>query len=182
MRSLARTLSLAGAAALLAGCGTPNVVIYLKQEPGTSGPPGQVAPVLAPVGREVPVELSRFEAVLDALARGPSARERDAGYLTTLPAGSNWRSVRVGGETATVELTGREPSFYASAAIAYSLLELQDVDRVVLRLDGNPCCVYTHAQEPMRTLTERTFRYWQGEPCAFRTSRTHARCRSGPSG
>ena len=69
-----------------------------------------------------------------------------------------------------------EPNVYGAAAIVYSVTEASSVRRVQLRLEGRLCCVRSHSGVAIPWLSRATFRYWQGEPCRFRTSPTHARC------
>ena len=115
---------------------------------------------------------------MDELWRGPSGEERARGFLVTLAAGTKWRSVAVDHGLATVQLTGKAPDFYGSAAIVYSLTQLSGVRAVRLLLERKPCCVYDMRNRPIRLLTRRTFRGWQGEPCALRTYRGAVRCRA----
>jgi hypothetical protein len=170
---------LLGALALLAGCGGSDdtITIYLKQRLGPDGPPGQIAPVLMPVERARREGMSAaYQAVL-AVRQGPGPGEWGEGFLDTIRPDTRLRAVDVAGRTATVELIGREPDVSGAAAIVYSLTELAGVERVRLRLDGEPCCAETHSGEPIEVLTRRSYRWWSGEPCAERTSSTHVRCR-----
>jgi spore germination protein GerM len=116
------------------------------------------------------------QAVLELLV-GPSPDERARGFQDTIPVATRLLGVDLEGESSVVRLAGAEPDFYGAAAIVYSVTELAGVRRVGLRLDGKPCCVRSHAGTPIRWLSRDTFRYWQGEPCQFRTSGTHRRCR-----
>jgi hypothetical protein len=165
---------------LVAGCGGSDpktVTIFLRARLGPEGPYGQRTAVLTPVERERrPTMSATRQAVLELLV-GPSPDERARGVEDTIPNGTRLFGVRVEGRRSVVELAGEEPGFYGAAAIVYSVTETADVRRVQLRLRGVPCCVHTHAGGVVRWLSRATFRYWQGEPCRFRTSPTHARCR-----
>jgi hypothetical protein len=177
-----RTVVLVGVV-LLAGCGgsEERVTVYLKQRLGPEGPPGQVAPVLAPVERAARPAIEPGRQVLLALQQGPSPRERVRGFAPTFPPGTWPRRIDVRGETATVDLAGSAPpDLYGAAAAVYSLTELPGVERVRLRFRGAPCCVYRHDGTVVRAVTRRSFRFWQGEPCAARTDATHVRCRGRP--
>ena len=174
---MAAAVGLVIAAAGYGGREGGSVTIYLKQRLGAKGPPGQVAPVLMPVQRERRRRLSPAFRVLDALGRGPTAGERARGFLSTWHVGTKWLGASVHEHTATVNLTGAEPDFYASAAIVYSLTALRGVHAVRLRLEGKACCIYNMRGQPIRLLTRHTFRGWQGEPCPLRTYRDAVRCR-----
>ena len=169
------------ATSLLAGCGggdPETVTIYLRARLGPDGPHGQRAAILTPVERERRATMSAArQAVLELLV-GPSQDERGRGFQDTIPLSTRLLGVTVSGETSTVDLAGTEPDLYGAAAIVYSVAEAAGVRRVELRLDGKPCCVRSHSGEAIRSLSPATFRYWQGEPCRFRTSATHTRCRS----
>ena len=165
---------------LVAGCGggdSDTVTIYLRARLGPDGPHGQRAAVLTPVERERrPAMSAARQAVLELLV-GPSPDERARGVEDTIPIGTRLLGVTARGPSSVVELAGTEPDFYGAAAIVYSLAETADARRVQLRLGGAPCCVRTHDGDAIRWLSPETFRYWQGEPCRFRTSPTHRRCR-----
>jgi Sporulation and spore germination len=165
---------------LVAGCGggRDDVTIYLRARLGPDGPHGQRAAILTPVERaRRPAMSSARQAVLELLV-GPSPDERARGFQETIPIATRLQGVRIDGGRAVVDLAGAEPDFYGAAAIVYSVTEAAStVTRVELRLDGKPCCVYSHSGAPVRSLTRGTFRYWQGEPCALRDSPTHRRCR-----
>jgi spore germination protein GerM len=171
---------LALALILLVGCGgggEETLTVYLKQRLGPEGPHSQVAPVLMPVEREPREGIpAAHQAVLE-LRVGPSPDERAHGFLDTVEPQTRLRSVAISGGTATVELAGREPDFYAAGAIVYSLTALQGVERVSLRLDGHPCCVYRHDGTAAPILTRRAYAGWQGEPCGERDRPDAARCR-----
>jgi sporulation and spore germination protein len=171
---------LAVAVVLLAGCGggeEETLTVYLKQRLGPEGPHSQIAPVLMPVERErrdgIPAE---HQAVLEVRV-GPSPDERAHGFLDTLKPETRLRSVTIAGGTANVELLGREPDFYGTGAIVYSLTAIPGVERVALRLEGKPCCAYRHDGSVIRFLTRSKYRGWQGEPCKERDRPDAARCR-----
>jgi hypothetical protein len=168
------------AAILLAGCGggdEETLTVYLKQRLGPEGPHSQIAPVLMPVERErrdgIPPE---HQAVLEVRV-GPSPDERAHGFLDTIEPETRLRSVVIASGTATVQLLGREPDFYGTGAIVYSLTSIDGVERVALRLEGKPCCAYRHDGTAIRFLTRRSYRGWQGEPCEERDRPEAVRCR-----
>ena len=166
-------------AALAAGCGGGGadvVTIYLRARLGPEGPQGQRAAILTPVERERrPTMTSARQAVLELLV-GPSPDERARGFQDTIPIATRLLGVRIDGARAVVDLAGAEPNVYGAAAIVYSVTEASSVRRVQLRLEGRLCCVRSHSGVAIPWLSRATFRYWQGEPCRFRTSPTHARC------
>jgi hypothetical protein len=171
---------LAFVAILLAACGAGDeetLTVYLKQRLGPEGPHSQIAPVLMPVERErrdgIPPE---HQAVLEVRV-GPSPDERAHGFADTVEPETRLKSVRIEDGTATVELLGREPDFYGTGAIVYSLTAIPGVERVALRLEGKPCCAYRHDGRPIRFLTRRSYRGWQGEPCEERDRADAVRCR-----
>ena len=165
---------------LAAGCGASDderLTVYLKQRLGPEGPPGQIAAVLVPVQRDrrdgVP---PGRQAVLE-LRVGPSPGERERGFMDTVEPETRVRSVEIEDGTATVELLGREPSLYGAAAIVYSLTTLAGVERVALRLDGEPCCAYRHDGRAIALLSRRLYAGWSGEPCGERDRPDAVRCR-----
>lgn len=165
---------------LAAGCGGSDeeaLTVYLKQRLGPEGPRGQIAPVLVPVQRDrregVPAPR---QAVLD-LRVGPSPGERARGVMDTIEPETRLRSVSIDDGTATVGLVGREPSVYGAAAIVYSLTTLPGVERVALRLHGEPCCAYRHDGRAIALLSRRLYAGWSGEPCGGRDRPDGVRCR-----
>ena len=157
------------AAACGGGGGDGTVTIYLAQRLGPEGPPGQVAPLLAPVERERRSAMSATRSALLALREGPSPDERAHGFLDTFPRGTWPRQVEVREGTAVVELAGvSEPTFVAAAAAVYALTAVAGVERVRLRFGDRPCCVYNHDGSAVDVLTRASFRGWSGEPCALR--------------
>jgi spore germination protein GerM len=176
------TTRVVGAAALilaLGACGGTDetVTIYLAQRLGPEGPPGQIVPVLMPVERERRDRMSAaYQAVL-AIRQGPGPGEWGEGFVETIRPETRLRGVRVAGGTATVDLAGRPTDLYGTAAIVYSLTELDGVRAVRLRLDGRPCCAYTLSGEvDSRPLTRTSYRGWPGYPCALRTGPDTPRC------
>jgi hypothetical protein len=167
---------------VLAGCGggREELTIYLPQRLGPEGPAGQRVPVLMPVERDRRATMSAVrQAVLEAMG-GPAPDERTRGFLDAIPRSTRLTGIRVAGDLATVELAGAEPDYLGSAAILYSVTEQTGVERVRLRLDGEPCCIYTHqATAWPGALDRRGFRGWTGEPCALRTYAGAVRCRMG---
>jgi hypothetical protein len=165
--------------ALAAGCGGDDetLTVYLKQRLGPEGPHSQIAPVLTPVERErrkgIPVE---HQAVLEVRV-GPAPAERAHGFLDTIEPETRLRSVVIEGDTATVELLGRQPDFYGAAAIVYSLTALPGVEQVALRLGGKPCCKHRHDGTVVTLISRRNYAGWQGEPCDERDEPSAVRCR-----
>jgi hypothetical protein len=130
-----------------------------------------------PVERTLRAGISAPQEVVLLVRQGPVPAEREQGFIQTVPSETRVRSVSVADSTATVELAGQEPDFYGSAAIVYSLTALPGIDTVRLRHDGRACCVYTHGERPVESLTADTFDGWQGEPCALRSGEDAVSCR-----
>jgi hypothetical protein len=164
---------------VLAGCGggEETVTIYLEQRLGPDGPPGQIAPVLMPVERERREDMSAAYQAMLAIRQGPGPGEWGDGFRDTIRPETRLRAVRILRGTATVELLGREPDSYGTAAIVFSLTELPGVEAVRLRLDGRPCCAYllSGGVDP-RPLTRASYRGWPGYPCPLRTWPDAPRC------
>ena len=172
------------AVVLVSACGgsRDELTVYLPQRLGPNGPPGQIAPVLSPVERERrPGMSAAWQAVLE-LRVGPSPDERARGFGDALAPATRLRAVGVRDGTATVELAGAEPAYRAAAAIVLSLTVDDTIRSVRIRLDGKPCCFYTHAQEPVKRATRAMLRGWSGEPCHLRTWPGAVRCRSDSDG
>ena len=119
---------------------------------------------------------SPYQVVL-LVRQGPAPGEWGQGFINTIDTRTRLHSVSVEGSTATVDLLGREPGFYGSAAIVISLTSLPGIESVHLRLNGKACCVYAHSGQPIRTLLAAHFDYWQGEPCARRVQTDTVKCR-----
>ena len=157
--------------ASVVGCGggeDETVTVYLRARLGPEGPHGQIAPVLTPVERERRTGVSQaWQAILD-VRTGPSPDERAHGFLDTIERQTRLRGLRIRDGVATVDLLGHEPDFYGSAAIDYSLTELDGIARVRLRLDGRPCCFHGHDGQAIPETTRGALRGWQGQPCALR--------------
>ena len=171
---------LALALVLLVGCGggdDETLTVYLKQRLGPEGPHSQIAPVLMPVEREPREGIPPGHQAVLEIRVGPSPDERAHGFLDTLEPETRLRSVSIADGTATVELEGREPDFYGSAAIVYTLTERPEVETVALRLDRRPCCIYRHDGTALSLVSRRDFTGWQGEPCAERDRSDAVRCR-----
>jgi hypothetical protein len=177
MRRLCGLVLAVLALATSCGGGEETLTVYLKQRLGPEGPHSQIAPVLMPVERErrdgIPPE---HQAVLEVRV-GPSPDERAHGFLDTVKPETRLRSVTIEAGTAAVELLGREPDFYGTGAIVYSLTAIPGVERVALRLDGEACCAYRHDGTAIRLLTRSSYRGWQGEPCEERDRPAAVRCR-----
>jgi hypothetical protein len=163
----------------LAGCRDPDTAtVYLARRLGPQGPPGQLAPVLAPVERPLRGDGAAHREVALLVRQGPMPPEWGAGFAATIDPATRVVAARRTGSTVTVELAGREPDYYESAALVYSLTALPGVSRVRLRLVGRPCCVYGRDGAALIDLARETFEGWQGEPCAERTEPDAVRCRS----
>ena len=163
----------------LAGCrGSETAAVYLAQRLGPQGPPGQIAAVLAPVERTLRGDFAAYREVALLVRQGPMPPEWGLGFVVTIEPATRVMAVRRAGSTVTVELAGREPDYYGSAALVYSLTALPGVSRVRLRLEGRPCCVYGHGGAALLALTRETFQGWQGEPCAERTEPHAVHCRA----
>jgi spore germination protein GerM len=156
-----------------------TLTVYFKRDLASAGPPGQVAPVLAPAEREIASERPSAARVLTELQQGPTEEEVETGFIPTFP-GSRTHVADVGVRrgTAVVDLAG-EPlqDFYADAALVYSLTELPGIARVVLRLNGQLCCVYDHQGQVISPVTRLLYRGWQGEPCHLRMYPDAVKCR-----
>ena len=159
----------AGLLILLAGCGVPtggaaeaipaSDVPYGLASPAPTSPaptdpdpvvePSRVylvdaADVLVPRPREVagatPEE--RLGALLDALAAGPTAEERDRQLSTALPPEVRLSVVELTGGTATVDITGApeapagQASRRAVAQVVLSATSVPGIEAVVLTWDG----------------------------------------------
>ena len=163
----------------LAACGggRETVTVYLAQRLGHDGPPGQIAPVLMPVERTLRSDIPTPHQVVLLVRQGPAPGEWGQGFVETIETQTRLRSVSVAGRTATVQLVGREPGFYGSAAIVFSLTSLPGIESVQLLLKGKSCCVYAHSGQPVKTLHATHFDYWQGEPCAMRVQAGAVKCR-----
>lgn len=165
-------------AAALAGChgDDSTVTVYLEQRLGADGPSGQVAPVLEPVERDRRPQMSAAWQALLELRQGPTPGERGRGFEPTLDVDARPLSLELEGSTAIVELA-QPTSLYATAAVVYTLTELDGIDRVGLRVAGRACCLYRRDGGYDLYAGRSRFRYWSGEPCELRTDPTHVRCR-----
>jgi hypothetical protein len=182
IRSSLGLLAVVGLALFTAACGAgerSGVTVFLKRDLGNAAPPGQVAPVLAPVLRPLD-EGSRTPAeVLALLDRGPTSGEVDEGFLPTIPDSVRIESVSESNGTVTVEFAGSEPQdFYTHAAIVLSLTALSGVRAVELRYNDGPCCVYDHRGKVITPVNRILYHGWPGEPCALRTYPDAVKCRS----
>ena len=168
---------------LAAACGSsePNeITLYLKRDIGSSAPPGQIAPVLAPTVRRVASKSPSPAHALALLQEGPTKTEEDEGFLPTVPSSVDILGVQVDDGTATVDFGGSEPqAFYTHAAIVLSLTELPGIKAVALRYNRGPCCVYTLDGNVITApITRQLYHGWPGEPCALRTYPDAVKCRS----
>ncbi|MGY1635451.1 GerMN domain-containing protein [Geodermatophilus sp. SYSU D00742] len=164
-------LGLAGLGVVLAGCGVPTggpaetippsevpfgLTSPSAQPSVTAAPEPQTDPTrvylaapddsLVPRPREVtgPSPRDRLDDLLDALAAGPTAAERDLQLSTALPPGVELAVAGLTDGTATIDLTGpaEAPAGSASrravAQLVLSATSVPGVDTVVLTLDGEP--------------------------------------------
>jgi len=120
--------------------------------------------------------MSAASQALLELRQGPTPAERVRGFEPALELEERPLEVELARGAAVVELAA-EPDVYGSAAIVYTLTELDSVDRVGLRVGGEPCCFWRHRGPPERFADRRRYRFWSGEPCELRTDPTHVRCR-----
>ena len=158
---------LAAVALLVAGCGIPPDDHATLAQPGSvpydllgAGPPTTTTPQvaaqtekatiflvqgerLAPVQRELPAPVS-VEAVLEALAAGPTSTEVQLGLRTALLTAGLMRSGGVSGGIATIdlgqpftEIAGRD-QIVALAQIVSTVTGLPGVGRARFTLDGQP--------------------------------------------
>jgi len=150
------------------GAATRQASIYLERS-GSAARPLQVTPVLAPVTRQFSKEAPLVPSVLGALIAGPTAAERERGFLS----GSTlqWRvlSVRVSSGTARVNLAGPPVGLAGEAALVYTLTALPGINRVTLFAAGQPCCLRDLGGRVIEPLTRTLFRGTPFEPCETRT-------------
>ena len=166
---------------LSAACGggeRSGVTVFLKRDLDTAGPPGQLAPVLAPVLRSLDEESRTPAEVLALLRRGPTPDEMDEGFLSTIPDSVRVENVSESNGMVTVDFAGSKPQdFYTHAAIVFSLTALTGVQAVELRYNGEPCCVYDQQGKVITPVKRALYRGWPGEPCALRTYPDAVQCR-----
>jgi Sporulation and spore germination len=174
-------LAIAVLGSFAAACGSDeqsDLTLYLKHDVGTAAPPGQAAPVLAPVRRLVGGRSRTPAEVLALLRRGPTSDELNEGFLPTIPDSVRILNVSESDGTVTVDFAGSEPQdFYTHAATVLSLTELAGVRAVALRYNGQPCCVYNQQGNVITPVTRTLYRGWPGEPCGLRTYPDAVRCR-----
>ena len=154
---------------LPAGCGGSQDASTLYFPHGAQG-------VLEPVARES--SPATPTSVVAALIRGPVVSERGRGLGPAVHARVRAYTVAVHGGTAVVEYSGAELGLTAAASLVFTLTELPGIERVSLRLDGRPCCVYDHQGQLIDPLTRRLYRGWSREPCSLRTYPDAVPCRS----
>lgn len=89
-------------------------------------------------------------AAVEALLGGPSAAERAAGVLTSLPEGTELLGLSIAGGVATVNLShpfeaggGSLSMFSRLAQLTYTLTQFPSVHGVNLELDGRPVRVFS---------------------------------------
>jgi germination protein M len=155
--ALRRALLVLGAAAV-AGCGGADETAPVEP-PATTEPPAATTAPAEP--RQVLVYFVRDEklgvvpraaateavgaAALRALLEGPSEVERDAGFSTAVPEGTELRGLAIADGVATVDLSGSFGEGGGSLAmqsrvaqIVYTLTQFPTVERVAFLLDGEP--------------------------------------------
>lgn len=97
-----------------------------------------------PVARTIDVDRPAPRAAVDELLRGPTAAERERGFLSSIPRGVRLRSLRVEGRTARADF-GRTLDRAAGsclvrairAQIERTLLQFPEVDDVVISVEGD---------------------------------------------
>ncbi len=146
---------------VLAGCGSTDESSPASK---TSGPATTEAPTTAAAQetRELLVYFVRGEkmgvvrrtvgetegvgaAAVRALLAGPSDVERDAGFSTSVPDGTELLGLSIAGGLATVDLSGSFDDGGGTlsmtsriAQVVYTLTQFPTVERVAFRLDGEP--------------------------------------------
>jgi spore germination protein GerM len=168
MRAFCTVCAAVVASLHLAACGgerAGSTLYFLQESP---------RPVLAPVtrGSAAPTPTS----VVAALVEGPSPAERSQGLRPVIHARVRALTVVVRGRTAVVDYSGAELGLTA-ASLVLSLTELPGIERVSIRLDGRPCCVYDHDGRVIDPVKRELFRGWSREPCALRTYPDAVSCR-----
>ena len=176
-------LTVAIAVALFGACGSSKqdpshsesqnrVTIYLLD--------GYLSPLgyrgrLTPVERRIPGQPT-VQAAVHALFRGSTPDEQSHGLIS--PVGeAELLSLEVRDGRAIVAFAGAAPDTVdAGGQLLYTLTELPGIWNVSLRLDGEPCCFWTHSNEVIETVTRETLRGWRGEPCHLRTTPAHVSC------
>jgi germination protein M len=105
---------------------------------------------LWPVTRSEPETTAVGGAAIDALLAGPSATERALGIGTLVPADTSRLGLNISNGTATVDLSSEYQSGGGSlsmtmrlAQVVYTLTQFPTVQRVALRLDGEPVTVFS---------------------------------------
>ena len=95
--------------------------------------------------RQVPRSKAVGAAALAALLAGPTAQEREAGLHSEIPAGTVLQGLAVHSGVATVDLSGQFESGGGSlsmlarlAQVVFTLTQFPSVERVRLKLDGQP--------------------------------------------
>jgi hypothetical protein len=167
MRLLLVSCAIAGGCSI-AGCGVGQTGMTLYFLRGASG-------ALEPVTRDSDAATPR--SVVAGLLQGPSVSERRAGLRPVIHTRFRAFDVTIHEGTAVVDYSGGELSLSAAAALVFSLTELRGIDRVALRRDGHPCCVYDHEGRVIEVLTRLLYRGWSREPCALRTYPDAVPCR-----
>lgn len=149
-----RALLAALAVLLAASCGGSSPALP------TPGPSGE-APIpiaafflkdgtVAPVRRHAALPGARLSTALEALLVGPTAAERQAGYSSSVPAGTALRSVYASAGSVHVDLSAAFASGGGSASVAgrlaqlvYTVTQLDPAAEVTFALDGVTPAVFT---------------------------------------
>lgn len=125
----------------LAGAGKGVVKIYFPDgEQGSANDCQQVFPVR----RLITAKGGVYRAALEALIEGPNAKEREAGYFTSLPDGVELRSIRVENGTAYADFNEALNRVGGSCRVASiraqieaTLREFSGVKDVVISVNGD---------------------------------------------
>jgi sporulation and spore germination protein len=177
-------VTVGAAAGLIPACGTDEESSRSREKPATVtiylldghlspfGYRGRLVPIERPVSGKPDAQ-----AAVQALFRGPTPDEQRHGLIS--PVGdAELLSLEVRDDRAIVDFAGAAPdSVDAGGQVLYTLTELPGISNVSLRLNGEPCCFWTHSNQVIDTVTRGTLRGWSGEPCHLRTTPTHVRCR-----
>jgi spore germination protein GerM len=98
---------------------------------------------IATVGRVVPHTLQVAAAAMDELLKGPTDQDDAGGFSTAIPAGTQYISTAIEGETATVNLSGAFATGGDSASqharlaqVVYTLTQFPTIGAVQFALDG----------------------------------------------
>ena len=100
---------------------------------------------LGVAARTIPLTVTPANAAMDALLDGPNQTEVEAGLATDIPSGTRLRSLSITDGVAKVDLTAafatpaaRDTAARRVAEVVYTLTRFATVDRVVIKVDGEP--------------------------------------------